>query len=335
MAGFVVGGEVLAGAAAGVQATARPAHIPEQRQSNMSFGGLTHEPVNARSMQNRRRRHIHIGGSGLRTVILPSTVAASVTQFGGWSDPRMRAYSRREAANAAGKGKDGLPCSVKASQDMAAMRAIRLVESRARRASRGRPFQFVRWLAALGTVLVDWVQSGPPQSAVAYLPVLTVVALLLLPDAESIEVASLRFERLKTEVGLQKRAVDRLCDEVSSISNSLIAGSQVNITLGGSTIDAAAASPDTGSPRERGNLIAPHLTAEGVRPEHELPRSNRGAIGSRLAWQTSAVMRAARRPPSIAAGQEPVLMGHKQAGRISTDLVSRLCKPQALWPRGY
>jgi hypothetical protein len=191
----------------------------------------------------------------------------------------MPANSRREAANAAAKGKDDLPCSVKVRQGMAAVRTIRLLDSRAWRALQGAPFQFVRWLAALATVLVNWVQSGPPQSAVAYLPVLTAVALLLLPDAESIEVASLRFERLKSEMGRQKRAVDRLCDEVSTISNSLIAGSQVNITIGASMIDAAvaAAAPlGTGSPRERGGLIAPHLTAEGVRPEHELPRSNRG-----------------------------------------------------------
>ncbi len=166
----------------------------------------------------------------------------------------------------------------------AAMQAIQMLDWRAWRALQGALFQFVRWLAALATVLVNWAQSGPPQSAVAYLPVLTAVALLLLPDAESIEVASLRFERLKGEVGRQKRTVDRLCDEVSTISNSLVAGSQVNITLGASTIDAAvvAAAPHgTGSPRERGGLIVPHLTAEGVRPEHESRRRSSASLPDR------------------------------------------------------
>ena len=85
------------------------------------------------------------------------------------------------------------------------MRTIQLIDSRAWRASQGAPFQFARWLAALATVLIDWVQSGTPQSAVAYLPVLTVVALMLLPDAESIGVGSLRFERLTSEVGRQEQ----------------------------------------------------------------------------------------------------------------------------------
>lgn len=119
----------------------------------------------------------------------------------------MPANSRRAAANAVGKGKGDLPCSVKVRQGMAAMRAIQLIDSRAWRASQGAPFQFARWLAALATVLIDWVQSGTPQSAVAYLPVLTVVTLLLLPDAESIGVGSLRFERLTSEVGRQKQGV--------------------------------------------------------------------------------------------------------------------------------
>jgi hypothetical protein len=107
----------------------------------------------------------------------------------------MPANSRRAAANAAGKGKGDLPRSVAARQGAAALQAIRLIDSRAWGASQGAPFQFARWLAALATVLIDWVRSGPPQSAVAYLPVLTVVALLLLPDAQSMGVGSLRFER--------------------------------------------------------------------------------------------------------------------------------------------
>jgi cytochrome c-type biogenesis protein CcmH/NrfG len=48
------------------------------------------------------------------------------------------------------------------------------------------PFRFARWLAAVTTVAADWHLNGNPKSAVAWLPVLAVVMLLLLPDASSI-----------------------------------------------------------------------------------------------------------------------------------------------------
>lgn len=172
----------------------------------------------------------------------------------------MPANFRREAANAVGRGKEVLPGPAKAGPGMAARQAARLIDSRAWGAVQRAPFQFVRWLAALTVVLINWAQSGPPQSAVAYLPVLTVVALLLLPDAGAISVGSLRFERLTSEMGQQRRVVDRLCDEVSLINTSLVAGSQVNITLGAGTVDAAmaAATPHgTSPPRGRSDLIAP------------------------------------------------------------------------------
>jgi hypothetical protein len=122
---------------------------------------------------------------------------------------------------------------------MGFVQAIRLIDSRAWQTSQGAPFQFARWLAALTTVIVNWALSGPPQSTVAYLPVLTAVALLLLPDAKSIEVAGLRYERLTNEISQQRRDVDTLRQEVSLIGNSLTASSHVNITVGASTIDAA------------------------------------------------------------------------------------------------
>lgn len=130
---------------------------------------------------------------------------------------------------------------VNASRAITALQIIRLLDTRAWRATRGAPFQFARWLAALAVVVVSWVQSGTLQSAAAYVPVLAVVALLLLPDAQSIGVAGLRFDRLTNEVAQHRHAVDRLFAEVSLINNSLIAGSQVNITVGATAADAATA----------------------------------------------------------------------------------------------
>ncbi len=78
----------------------------------------------------------------------------------------------------------------------------------------------------------------------SYLPVLLVVTLLLLPDAQSITIgwaSGLKFERLTNEVTQQRRDVDRLTEAVSLISNTLIASSNVNIAIGAAAIDAALA----------------------------------------------------------------------------------------------
>lgn len=48
------------------------------------------------------------------------------------------------------------------------------------------PFRLLRWLGALGVVIGTWVIQGTPHSAIAWLPVLGVVVLLVLPDASSI-----------------------------------------------------------------------------------------------------------------------------------------------------
>jgi hypothetical protein len=48
------------------------------------------------------------------------------------------------------------------------------------------PFRFIRWLGALGLLVGAWDALGTPSSAAAWLPVLGIIALLLLPDASSI-----------------------------------------------------------------------------------------------------------------------------------------------------
>ena len=107
--------------------------------------------------------------------------------------------SRRDAVNSAPESNNDPRRLAKASQAEAALQMALLLDSQAWRATRGGPFQFVRWLGALATVVANWVQSGNLQSTAAYLPVLVVVALLLLPDAQSIEIAGLKFDRYRTK----------------------------------------------------------------------------------------------------------------------------------------
>lgn len=159
--------------------------------------------------------------------------------LGGWSDPHMVPDFRRDAVNSAREMNNDPRHPLEASQAKARLRTILLLDSLAWEATRRAPFQFVRWISALAAVVVNWVQSGSTQSAAAYVPVLAVVALLLLPDAQSIEIPGLKFDRLTNEIARQRRSVDRLSAEVSLVNHSLIAGSQVNITMGATAADAA------------------------------------------------------------------------------------------------
>jgi hypothetical protein len=145
----------------------------------------------------------------------------------------------RDAVNSAHRLTKDPPRPTEARQVKGGLKIILLLDFQAWRATRGAPFQFVRWIGALATVVVNWVQSGTLQCAAAYVPVLAVVALLLLPDAQSIEVPGLKFDRLTDEIDRQSRSVDRLSAAVSLINNSLIAGSQVNITMGSPAAEAA------------------------------------------------------------------------------------------------
>ena len=103
------------------------------------------------------------------------------------------------------------------------------------------------------------------------MPVLAVVALLLLPDAQAIGIAGFRFDRLTNEVARQRRAVDRLTTEVSLINNSLIVGSQVNIALGATAIavPAGTAAHNDDSRHKRSRFTTGNLAVEGVQPDHE------------------------------------------------------------------
>jgi hypothetical protein len=216
--------------------------------------------------------YIHIGGSGLRTFDRPKYCHGISDVPGTWSDPKMIPKFRRDVVNSP-RGLNNAPrYPAKASQAKATVQKIRLLDSQAWLAMRGAPFQLIRWIGALATVVVDWLQSGTLQSATAYVPMLVVVALLLLPDAQSIEIAGVKFDRLTNEIVQQTRSIGRLLAEVSLINNSLIAGSQVNITLETTARDAALAArmAHTGdAPRQSGEPIGSNLAAEGIWTDHE------------------------------------------------------------------
>ena len=254
------------------QNVASGVHIPNGDRLVRWSRTLVHASANRDAMREWHSSYIHIGGSGLRTFGRPSTVAASVMSPTVWSGPQMVPNFRRDAVNSARELYNDPRCPAKASRAKAALKMIRLLDSQAWRAMRGAPFQFVRWIGALATVVVNWVQSGTLQSAAAYVPVLVVVALLLLPDAQSIEIAGVKFDRLTNEIARQRRSIGRLLAEVSLINNSLIAGSQVNITLGATAIDAAlaaTAAQSGDSPCQSGEPIGPNRAAEGIRADHE------------------------------------------------------------------
>jgi hypothetical protein len=146
----------------------------------------------------------------------------------------------------------------KASTPAAARRGIRLLDSTSWETNCSAPFQFLRWLSAVAMVVAEWVEAGAPHSLISYLPVLLIVALLLLPDAQSITIGAsgLKFERLSNEVAQQRRDVDRLAEAVVSLI-STNASSNVTITIGPAELAALAAATAQRQEQRKVDLL-PH-----------------------------------------------------------------------------
>jgi hypothetical protein len=155
--------------------------------------------------------------------------------------PQMPPHSRRNVLGARDTA-TGDRRMGKASSPGAAGHGIRIMDSLAWETNRASPFRFLRWLSAVATVVAEWAGAGAPQSVVSYLPVLLVVGLLLLPDAQSVTIGAsgLKFERLTSEVEQQRRDVDRLTEAVVSLI-SMNATSNVTITIGPGELAAALA----------------------------------------------------------------------------------------------
>lgn len=56
------------------------------------------------------------------------------------------------------------------------------------------PFRFTRWFVSLTVVSIAWYVMGIPNRASAWLPVLGIIALLILPDASSIAFGPFAFK---------------------------------------------------------------------------------------------------------------------------------------------
>jgi hypothetical protein len=83
-----------------------------------------------------------------------------------------------------------------------------------------------------------------------YVYVLAVVVVLLLPDAKSIKIGGLEFERLTTAVREQKDEIGRLSQQVTQVVHN---SQNFNVTLGAAALAAAAAEgdvPEGARPRE-------------------------------------------------------------------------------------
>jgi hypothetical protein len=142
-------------------------------------------------------------------------------------------------------------------------------------ASDSAPFRKARWAAALlitGAALalyafwlftgthpvcqVTTAASAPVRKTCGlpdvtdYIYVLAVVALLLLPDAKSIKIGGLEFERLTTAVREQKDEIGRLSQQVSQVVHL---SQNFNVTLGAAALATSAAEgdvPEGARPRE-------------------------------------------------------------------------------------
>jgi len=80
----------------------------------------------------------------------------------------------------------------------------------------GAPLKFIRWLTAVGVVSLTWYLAGTPKSAVAWLPALVIVLLLLLPDASGIAFAGFSWQA-REAADQAKRARDEAAETRSKI----------------------------------------------------------------------------------------------------------------------
>jgi hypothetical protein len=95
------------------------------------------------------------------------------------------------------------------------------------------PFRFIRYIGALGIVIGTWDVLGTPHSATAWLPVLVIVLLLLLPDASSIAFAGFAWQA--------RQAADEAI-KASEIARDTASQLELTVNVGTQTGEAAAES---------------------------------------------------------------------------------------------
>jgi hypothetical protein len=112
------------------------------------------------------------------------------------------------------------------------------------------PLRFARWLAALGVIIGAWDVMGVPKSAIAWLPVLAIITLLLLPDASSIAFGGFSYQaRQAADVAV--KASDSARETASKIELTFHLGAEAGEASGESAqARSAPASPADEALRE-------------------------------------------------------------------------------------
>jgi hypothetical protein len=106
---------------------------------------------------------------------------------------------------------------------IALWRTLQRMDSVAWRAVRDDPaLQFARWLAAIAAIVVYGFLPHAISNAPGYVPAL-VAAVLLLPDAKSITVGGLKFDRLQKDVIRQNEEIAKLNQQINNSQKVIIA----------------------------------------------------------------------------------------------------------------
>jgi len=106
---------------------------------------------------------------------------------------------------------------------IALWRTLQRLDSVAWRAVRDDPaLQFARWLGALAAIVLYGLLPHVIGNAPVYVPAL-VAAVLLLPDAKSITVGGLKFDRLQKDVIRQNEEIGKLNQQINNSQKVIIA----------------------------------------------------------------------------------------------------------------
>jgi hypothetical protein len=112
------------------------------------------------------------------------------------------------------------------------------------------PLRFVRWLGALGLLIGAWDVMGTPKTAIAWLPVLGILAVLLLPDASSIGFGGFSYQ-VRQAAEQATKASETASATVSRLEMDIKVGTQAGEAAGKSAqARSAPASPADEALRE-------------------------------------------------------------------------------------
>jgi hypothetical protein len=88
------------------------------------------------------------------------------------------------------------------------------------------PMRTARWAAAIAVVAVRWAVAGTPASAVAWIPPIVIVLLLILPDAESVGLGAFTYKAQKQADRLESER-----EKAEDVAQVLSAGAQAGAAV--------------------------------------------------------------------------------------------------------